>query len=445
MFKNISTSYKKILSIAFPLIIGSLGYNIVAATDTLFIGRANDTIALAAIGLVAPFYLMITLIGLSFSRGGQILIARRVGEENWSAVGAITQNMLYFQLLLAGIIYLILKFFGYYILDIFINNEAVLQACEGYLFYRIDGIFFGYGGLTAIALYSGVARTKIIIYNTIVLAVTNVFLDYVLVFGYWGFPEMGIEGAGIASTIAEIIAFFTFVAYAWWDKNSQKYQLFHLPPINWELIKTQFNLSTPIALQSGVGLFSWFIFFSLIEKLGMEDLAISSTVRVIYIFFSVAAWGLGSATSTIVSQLIGQNKQNEVFMTTNKIMLVSILITAIPSLFLIFAPEYVMLVVTDKNEIITASIPLLKMLFFIELSVAAYTIYYNSIVGTGAIFIGLIINIFTAMVYVGYIYYMVMMSGELLWVWSAEFVFSALVLVLSGIYLKSNRWRRVAL
>lgn len=443
MFKSVSTSYEKILAISFPLIIGSLGYNIVAATDTLFIGRSGDTVSLAAIGLVAPFYLMITLIGLSFSRGGQILIARRVGAKNWQAVGAITQNMLYFQLILATGFYVILKFFGYYVLDIFVENEAILKACEGYLYYRVDGILFGYGGLTAIALYSGLGRTNVIIYNTIVLAVVNVFLDYVLVFGYWGFPEMGIEGAGMASAISEVVAFITFVAYAFWDKFSKRYQLFKLPPIDWEAIKIQLKLSTPIALQSGVGLFSWFLFFSLIEKLGTESLAISSTVRVIYIFFSVSAWGLGSATSTIVSQLIGQEKQHEVFWTTTKIMWVSVIITAIPSFLLLVAPESVMLVVTDNSEIITASIPLLKMLFFIEIGIAAYTIYYNGIVGTGAISVGLIINIVTAIVYVGYIYYMVIYTNDLLWVWSAEFVFSTVVLLLSMIYLKSERWQKV--
>lgn len=443
MFKTVSTSYRQILNISFPLIIGTLGYNIVAATDTLFLGRSGDTISLAAIGLVAPFYLMITLIGLSFSRGGQILIARRVGGQNWSKVGAITQSMMYFQLLLAGGFYLILKFFGYQILDVFVHNQEILEACNNYLFYRIDGIFFGFGGLTFIAMYSGLARTKIIVYNTLVLAAVNIFLDYVLVFGYWGFPEMGIQGAGMASAIAEVIAFLTFLGYAFWDKHSEKYKLFKLPPINWDLIKIQLKLSTPIALQSGVGLLSWFIFFSLIEKLGTEALAISSTVRVIYILFSVTAWGLGSATSTIVSQLIGQGKASEVFWTTTKITLVSIIITAIPALLLIIIPENIMLMVTNDTDIINNSIPLLKMIFFVEIGIAAYTIYYNAIVGTGAITVGLLINIITAIIYIAYVYYMIMTTESLLWVWSAEFVFSTIVLILSVIYLKSNRWQKV--
>ncbi len=443
MFKTVSTSYRQILDISFPLIIGTLGYNIVAATDTLFLGRSGDTISLAAIGLVAPFYLMITLIGLSFSRGGQILIARRTGEQNWSKVGEITQSMMYFQLILAGGFYLVLKFFGYQFLDIFVHNQEILTACNNYLFYRIDGIFFGFGGLTFIAMYSGLARTKIIIYNTLVLAAVNIFLDYVLVFGYWGFPEMGIQGAGMASAIAEVVAFVTFLGYAFWDKHSEKYKLFKLPPINWDLIKTQLKLSTPIALQSGVGLLSWFIFFSLIEKLGTEALAISSTVRVIYILFSVTAWGLGSATSTIISQLIGKGKTDEVFWTTTKIMLVSIVITAVPALLLLITPENIMLMVTNDSNIIDSSIPLLKMIFFVEIGIAAYTIYYNAIVGTGAITIGLVINIITAIIYISYVYYMIMTTDNLLWVWSGEFVFSIIVFILSVIYLKSNRWQKV--
>ena len=443
MFKNVSTSYKKILSISFPLIIGSLGYNIVAATDTFFIGRAGNQVALAAMGLVSAFYLMITLIGLSFSRGGQILIARRIGEKKWREVGFITQNMLYFQLILAAVFYVLLKFFNYEILNLFINSPEVLTACEGYLFYRIDGIFFGYGGLTAIALYSGVGRTNIIIYNTLVLGVVNVALDYVLVFGYYGFPEMGIEGAGMASAIAEVVAFFTFVIYALWDKQSKRYKLFHLPRINWDLIKTQFTLSTPIALQSGVGLFSWFIFFSLIEKLGTEELAISSAIRVIYLLFSVAAWGFGSGTSTIVSQLIGSNRKNEVFWTTTKIMLVCVGITAIQGSLLLFAPEKVMLLVTDDLEIINASIDLIYMLFFIQLGVAAYTIFYNAIVGTGAISVGLSINVITAIIYISYIYYAVIYKESLLMAWSSEFIFSVMVLSISSWYLFTNRWQKV--
>jgi Na+-driven multidrug efflux pump len=102
-----------------------------------------------------------------------------------------------------------------------------------------------------------------------------------------------------------------------------------------------------------------------------------------------------------------------------------------------------MLMVTNDSNIIDSSIPLLKMIFFVEIGIAAYTIYYNAIVGTGAITIGLVINIITAIIYISYVYYMIMTTDNLLWVWSGEFVFSIIVFILSVIYLKSNRWQKV--
>ena len=93
--KNLSTSFRAIISIAIPLIVGSLGHNIISMTDTIVLGRygANHETEYAAIGLMAPAYLLITMIGLAISRGGQILIARRVGEKRDRYVGRITQNM----------------------------------------------------------------------------------------------------------------------------------------------------------------------------------------------------------------------------------------------------------------------------------------------------------------------------------------------------------------
>ena len=183
MFSKASTSYSTILSISIPLILGSLGHNLIAAADTLFLGRYQDTVAFAAIGLVAPFYLMITLVGLSFSRGGQIMIARRLGEERYDQIGVITRNMCTFILALAGVLYVAIKFFSPQILYWFVDDQTILQACADYLYYRIDGIVFGYVGLVAVALYSGVARTNVIIYNTVVLAVVNIGLNYCLIFG----------------------------------------------------------------------------------------------------------------------------------------------------------------------------------------------------------------------------------------------------------------------
>ena len=73
-------SYKEILKLSLPIMIGSAVQNLITLTDTIFLGRVGE-IELGAIGLVGVFYLMIASIGYSFSKAGQIMIARRVGEK----------------------------------------------------------------------------------------------------------------------------------------------------------------------------------------------------------------------------------------------------------------------------------------------------------------------------------------------------------------------------
>lgn len=445
MISNVSTSYKTILTISIPLILGSLGHNLIAAADTLFLGRYGDTIAFAAIGLVAPFYLMITLVGLSFSRGGQIMIARRLGEKRFDQIGVITRNMLYFILALAALIYVAVKFFSHEILYLFVDDQAILENCATYLYYRIDGIIFGYVGLIAVALYSGVARTNVIIYNTCILASVNIALNYCLIFGNFGFPEMGIAGAGLASTISEVVACFAFILYTIFDKETQKYKIYRRQNIDFKQIKTQLSLSTPIALQSGIAMGSWFIFFSLIENLGTQELAVSSAVRVIYIFLGVSAWGLGSATSTILSNLIGQNKKNEVAPTLHKIAFLSIVITIIPSLILLIAPQATMLVITADSSIIADALPVLQMLFFIEIGIALYTIYFNGLIGVGAIQVSLLITIVSSVIYLFFVDIIIQTTENLVWAWSGELLYSAMIVIACFWYIQSEKWRSLKL
>ena len=87
-------------------------------------------------------------------------------------------------------------------------------------------------------------------------------------------PEMGIAGAGLASTIAEVFAAAVFIIYMYLiDKKAVTYKIFEWPRIKLELIKQQIRISTPIILQSVVGLGSWFIFFIFVEEMGETPLS----------------------------------------------------------------------------------------------------------------------------------------------------------------------------
>jgi len=441
---KLSTSYKSILQISLPLIIASLGHSAIGATDTFFLGRLGDATYLAAIGLIAPLYMMIIMVSLALARGGQIMIARRLGAGKLSEIGLITRNMLYFELALAICIFIIIQLFGYQILASFVDSEELLNLSVEYLDYRIWGVFLGCTGAAFISLYTGVARTKIIIIASAVIAVTNIIFNYGLIFGMLGMPKMGMAGAGLASAIAEGFGFLTFLWFTLQDKKSKAYMLFQRANIDFDQIKQQFRLSAPIGLQNFLSLLSWVVFFGLVENLGKLPIAVSSVMRVIYLFLGAIAWGVGSGTNTIVSMLIGQQKHDEVFPTLHRIMWFTVGLSAFAGSFLLFFPEQIVMAITDEPKVVEQTIVMLPMIFILLISLAVYTIYYNGIIGTGDIKQALLITTISVASYIIYVTIVVkIMMLNLYWAWAAEIIYGIITLFLSVYYLKRAKWKKV--
>ena len=119
----------------------------------------------------------------------------------------------YFLLPLAVIMFSLMQYFSSGILDVIIESEDIYQSTEGYIRYRSYGLFFVFANVLFRAFYVGIANTRVITWSTALLAAVNIFLDYALIFGNFGFPEMGIEGAALASVIAEVSATLYLVSY----------------------------------------------------------------------------------------------------------------------------------------------------------------------------------------------------------------------------------------
>ncbi|MEL7221299.1 MAG: MATE family efflux transporter, partial [Bacteroidota bacterium] len=203
---RLRTSYQQILTISAPIMIGSAAQNIITLTDRVFLFYLGVD-DFNSIGFVSVFYLIVAALGFGFSRGGQILIARRAGAGEDEAAGRTFHSVFMFELFLAIFMFLFMTFGCYYLFAFLVDSEVVFTKSLEYVNTRKWGVFFSYTGVALIALYTGIARPYFLVFDTLLLAVVNIFLDYVLIFGYWGFPQMGIAGAGLASTLAEVVAF----------------------------------------------------------------------------------------------------------------------------------------------------------------------------------------------------------------------------------------------
>lgn len=441
----LNASYRQILSISAPIMIGSAVQNVIALSDSVFLYHLSE-LDFASIGFVGVFYLVIAAIGFGFSKGGQIMIARRMGEERTEEVGKTFYAMLYFELGLALIMFLFMHFGCSYFFGLFVNSEEIITKSMEYLDYRSYGVFFSYAGVAMVALYTGIARTYFIIIDTIILAIVNIVLNYGLIFGNLGLPEMGIAGAGLASTLAEVVAFVIFIIYLVINKSSRRLNLFKLPNIDIALIRKQLEIASPIVFQAVVGIGSWFVFFGIIENLGERELAMTNLVRIVYLALSIPTWGFASGVNTMVSNFIGQGKRDSILPIANKTAKLCWLITMVITLPVVLFPEQILYPILGSEDmsLITDSQPILYVLLGILSLFSFGGVYFNALTGTGATYYGLKLQFVCSVFYLLYIYVIVnYIGGGLEWAWASEIFYWIAITLLSYYFLRSTKWHKL--
>ena len=200
---------KQIWTIAYPILISLLMENMIGLTDTAFLGRVGE-VELGASALGSVYYLVIFMLGFGFGIGAQILIARRNGEKAYALIGPLFQQGLLFLLSLATVMFVISHTFTPMVLRSLISSDEVYEAAVSYTNWRVFGFFFAFVAIMFRAFFVGITNTKTLTLNSIVMVLSNVVLNYVLVFGKLGLPAMGIAGAAIASSASEMISMVFF-------------------------------------------------------------------------------------------------------------------------------------------------------------------------------------------------------------------------------------------
>jgi len=399
-------------------------------------------VALGASALGGIFYIVIIMLGWGFGIGTQIIVARRNGEKDYQSIGQTIEHALYFLIPLALVMFLVIKLFSPTLLGFVVNSENILDATNIFLEYRIWGIFFAFTNITFRAFYVGTAKTRVITWSTIVLALINIFLDYCLIFGNLGFPEMGIAGAAIASVIAEVFTTLFFIVYTVITVPLKKYSLFYFARLKFSLLKRILSTAVPIMLQNFISIAGWYIFFLMVESMGEHQLAISNIIRSIYIVIMIPIFAFAATTNTLVSQVIGENRGLEVIPIIKKIVLLcfsSVLILAvINSLF----PHLLLSVYTDDTLLINDTLPALYVISASALFISVGFQLFSGVSGTGNTRTSLYIEILVIALYLVATHLIInVLKANITIVWCVEFIYGIFIGLFSLLYLRSGKWK----
>lgn len=434
-------SYRQIWQIAYPILLSLLMENMINLTDTVFLGHVGE-VELGASALAGVYYLAIFMLAFGFSVGVQILIGRRNGERRYAEIGSIFRQGTVFLLALAAVLFSVSQWATPSLLRLFIQSDAVYAATEKYMEWRVYGFFFSFAAVMFRAFFVGITRTRVLTVNSIVMVLSNVVLNYVLIFGKCGFPELGIAGAAIASSVAEAVSVIFFVIYVRTKVDRVKYGFSLRGRFEPGLLRHVLGVSVWTMIQSFVSISTWFLFFLAVEHLGERPLAVTNMVRSISSLMFIVVNAFASTTSSLVSNLMGAGQARYVPGTCARtIRMCYMLVLPIMLLIMLF-PQTVLRLYTDSGPLIGASVPALLVMASSYLVSVPCFILFNAVSGTGNTRSALGMELVALAVYAAYVVWVILcLRADVAVCWTTEHVYAVVMLSLCWLYLKRGRWR----
>ena len=431
---------KQIWQITYPVLISLLMEHMIGLTDTAYLGRVGG-VGLGASALAGVYYLVIYMLGFGFSVGAQVLIARRNGAHDYTRIGPVFMQGTLFLLLLAAVLFTASHLYSPLILRKLIGSDDVYRATMSYVDWRVYGFFFSFIAVMFRAFYVGITKTKILTANSVVMVLTNVVLNYILIFGKFGFPALGIAGAAIASSISEAVSVLFFIIYTWKKIDYKKYAMFSFVGIDFRMLKQILNVSVWIMVQHGIAFVGWFIFFVVMEHQGERPLAVTNVVRSISSFLFMFVNAFASTSSSLVSNLIGSGKSDQVLGLCGRMIRLCYFFVLPLAILIALFPDLVLRIYTDNPDLIQSSTPSLwVMLSSYILAVPAF-IYFFSVSGTGNTQSALMIDMASIFVYVAYTFLVgIWLHADVAVCWTTEHVYNGMLLI-SFFYLWKGNWR----
>ena len=394
MLLRISEDKKTILQLALPVIAGLSVQMVLSLVDTAIIGRLPDAkFALAALGIA--FYATWAVVSFfsSLSTGTNILVSRNYGAKNYEECGSVLNSSIFMAVTIGIIVSVIVVYFSSNIANLFAADNTVGSYAGSYLFYRFMGLPFFLASVSYRGFYFGIGKTKIFMIAGVLANLANIFLDYTLVFGAFGFKGMGLAGAGLGSAIATALETSVYVVVSMMKNYRTKYALFKNFSLNLpnrqsfvNIIKVIVKLSLPISFQSIFTLTGLLLFISIIGLMGTAQQAASQVVLSAMFLSFMPSMGFGVAAQTLVGNQLGGNNIKAAKKWGFETSKISTTYTFLLGLIFVLFPGFVVSILTTNTGIINIAVPILRIAGFAQIFFGIGFVLANGLLAAGESF-----------------------------------------------------------
>jgi len=294
---------KAIFLLAIPMVFEMLMESVFALVDIYFVSQVS-TNAVATIGLTESVVTLIYAVAVGISMAATAVVARRIGEKDNEGAKKTAAQVIYLGIIVSLLFSVVGIYFSKDILSIMKASPAVIE--EG---YRYTQILIG-GNITIVllflinAIFRGAGNASYAMWVLIFSNSLNIVLDPLFIFGIGPFPEMGVTGAAVATTIGRGSAVVLQLLLLWLGKSRIQLAFGHLK-LQGKIILNLLRISWGGIGQFLIGTSSWVFLMRIISEFGSEVLAGYTIAIRIMMFSLMPAWGLSNAASTLVGQSLG--------------------------------------------------------------------------------------------------------------------------------------------
>ncbi len=330
--------YRDVLRVCFPLVLGISATTVMEFTDRLFLANysLNAIAAAAPAGITA--FLFMSLFG-GIGAYSSVFIAQYIGSGKPDKVGLVLWQSIYF-CLFSGIILVLISFLAGKPIFEFAGHSQEIQALEEVYFSILcRGAIFHVTAQTLSGFFTGRGHTKPVMYFTILGMSVNIPLDYALIFGAWGFPEMGIKGAAIATVVGWLITSVCLAILIFTRRNIHLFKLYERVNFDLKIFLRLMKYGIPGALQFSLDILAFTIFILMVGRIGKLELAVTNIVIAINSVAFMPAMGVSHGISSLVGQALGKKDPDlarHFTWSSAHLLLVYILVI---DLFFIFTPQ----------------------------------------------------------------------------------------------------------
>ncbi|MBI9046706.1 MAG: MATE family efflux transporter [Anaerolineaceae bacterium] len=309
MFKD-KTYLRTLIKIAIPIIFQQLVMNSLNMVDTVMVGQLGEE-AVAAIGLANQIFFILSVILFGIASGAAIFTAQFWGKKDLTGIQNVLWICLILAVSLATVFTLLANKFPETILGIYTKDKLVIEKGSQYL----SIVSLSYIATAVTYSFSSIMKSTENVKTPMIISVIaislNTFLNYILIFGHFGFPQLGIRGAAIATVIIRSLETGVYILISMFGKLPTTPYFRNLFNIKWDFLKKYLTTTLPVLLNEiswSFGMTSYSIVYARISTQSIAAFNISSTVdNVAMVFY----FGLANASAIMIGNRIGAGEEEK--------------------------------------------------------------------------------------------------------------------------------------